>query len=68
MKYDDEYIKNLFLNNDLETFLSTVNVENVSDPRLKAIIASLQRGVDVLKLEFNPIPKRKRKKRVNTRK
>ena len=56
MKYDNEYLKTLYDCNDLESFLSIVNVENIIDPRKKAIIGALQRSIRVLNLEFNPIP------------
>ncbi len=56
MKYDNEYLKILYDENDLETFLSLVDVENIVDPRKKAIISALKRSIRVLNLDFNPLP------------
>lgn len=55
MKYDDEYLKTLYNNNNLADFLSLVNIDDVCDPRKKAIIGALKRSIRVLELEFNPI-------------
>jgi len=56
MKYDNEYLKILYDENDLETFLSLVDVENIVDLRKKAIIGALKRSIRVLNLDFNPLP------------
>lgn len=56
MKYDNEYLKKLYNENDLETFLSLVNVGDITDSRKKAIIGALQRSIRVLNLDFNPLP------------
>jgi len=56
MKYDNDYLKTLYDENDLETFLSLVNVEDIADPRKKAIIGALKRSIRVLNLDFNPLP------------
>jgi hypothetical protein len=55
MKYDNEYLKTLYNDNDLDTFLSSVDVESVVDPRKRAIIGALKRSIQVLRLEFNPL-------------
>lgn len=55
MKYDNDYLKNLYNNNSLEDFLKLVNEKDVADPRTRAIIAALKRSIHVLHLEFNPI-------------
>jgi hypothetical protein len=62
MNYDNEYLKMLYDDNDLHTFLSKVNVDDITDPRKKAIISTLKRSIKVLHLEFNPIPPLKDKK------
>jgi hypothetical protein len=56
MKYDNEYLKTLYDKNDLETFLSLVDVENIADSRKRAIIGALKRSIRVLNLDFNPLP------------
>ena len=56
MKYDNDYLRTLYQNNSLSEFLALVNVDDVSDPRKKAIISTLKRSITVLDLEFNPIP------------
>ena len=56
MKYDNDYLKTLYDSNDLASFLSAVNVEEIVDLRKRAIIGALQRSIRVLHLEFNPIP------------
>ena len=56
MKYDNDYLKTLYDENDLETFLSLVNVEDIADHRKKAIIGALKRSIRVLNLDFNPLP------------
>jgi hypothetical protein len=55
MKYDDDYLKTLYDGNDLQTFLSLINVESIADPRKRAIISALKRSIHVLYLEFNPL-------------
>ena len=55
MKYDNEYLKTLYNNKELNEFLSVVSTEEISDPRLRAIIGALKRSITVLHLEFNPI-------------
>ena len=56
MIYDNEYLKEVYNDTDLETFLDTVSVGDISDPRTRAVVAALKRSVSVLHLEFNPIP------------
>ena len=56
MKYDNDYLKTLYDENDLETFLSLVDVGDIADPRKKAIIGALKRSIRVLNLDFNPLP------------
>ena len=56
MKYDNDYLKTLYDENDLETFLSLVNVEDIADLRKRAIIGALKRSIRVLNLDFNPLP------------
>jgi len=58
MKYDNEYLKNLYNTTPLPTFLSMVDVENIPDLRIRAIIGALQRSIRALHLEFNPLPEK----------
>jgi len=55
MKYDKEYLTDLYNSHSLEEFLEIVNIDNVSDMRTKAIIGALKRSINVLHLEFNPL-------------
>lgn len=64
MKHDNEYLKRLYNENDLETFLSLVNVEDIVDLRKKAIIGALKRSIRVLNLDFNPLPIARSSKKV----
>jgi hypothetical protein len=56
MKYDNDYLKQLYETQDLDTFLSSIDVQNIVDPRKRAIVGALKRSIQVLRLEFNPLP------------
>jgi len=66
MKYDNDYLKDLYDNNDLDEFLNSINVDNVVCPRTKAIIGALKRSMNMLRLEFNPLQLENHPKNQNT--
>ena len=66
MKYDNEFLKTLYENNNLEDFITLVDPSDVEDSRTRAIIAALKRSVQVLELEFNPISLTKPEKSIKS--
>ena len=52
MTYDSKYLQTIYDRNDLEKFLSLIEVEYIADPRLRAIVFTLKQSIEALKLEF----------------
>lgn len=66
MKYDDNYLRTLYIQHDLMGFLELVDVGEVQSPRLRAVLGAIKRSIDVLYLEFNPLPPNQSIKKINT--
>jgi hypothetical protein len=54
--HNDEDIIELFKNNTIEKFLHEVNINDIENPRTRAIVSALDRSINVLTLECRPIP------------